>query len=91
MTDLKLYEFAEADWIVARNLREAVRCWISYSGETKREALENFRVVPRDKWNKFRFRYDEAGERTCSFSKRIREVIETKEEAVPFFLATSEF
>lgn len=91
MTDLKLFEFCEADWIVAKNLRDAVRCWTSYSGETRREALKNFREVPRERWTGLRFKYDEEGDRTCSFKKRIKEIIDSKEEKPPFFLATSEF
>lgn len=91
MSDIKLYEFAGSDWVVARNLREAVRCWISYSDATIREALEDFREVPRSQWYRYTFRYDEAGERTAKFDVRIKEIIKTKEESVPFFLASSEY
>lgn len=88
---LRLFEFCEADWVVARNLRDAIRCWVSYSDETIRTALEEFREVPREQWAKYKFSYDEAGERKTDFVTRIKEVIETGEERVPFFLATSEF
>lgn len=88
---LKLFEFADADWVVAKNLRDAIRCWVSYSDSTIRDALENYREVPRDTWDKYNFRYDEAGERKTDFVTRIKEVIETGEERVPLFLATSEW
>lgn len=91
MGELKLFEFSGCDWVVAYNLRQAVRCWASMTGNTYRDALDEFREVPRSQWYRYTFWYDEAGERKAKFDVRIKEILKTKEETVPFFLATSEF
>jgi hypothetical protein len=88
---IKVYEFAECDYIVATNLRQAIRCWISYCDDSIRDALESFKIIDRPMWKKYQFVYDELHTRKTTFEKRIKEVLDTKEETVPFFLASSEY
>lgn len=87
----KVYCIADSDYIVAKNMRDAVRCWERTTYGLRREALEDIREVPQKVWSKYRFFYDEYGKRTTSFPKRIKEVLESGEESIPFFLASSEF
>lgn len=89
--ELKLFEFGGCDWVVAKNLRDAVRCHVSHTDCLIREDLEDFREVPREEWKKYYFRHDEEGLRKTRFDIRIKQVIESGEEKPPFFLATSEY
>lgn len=87
----KVYCIAGCDYIVAENVRQAVRCWEKITCGSRCEALEDICEVPKKVWSKYKFFYDECGKRTTSFPKRIKEVLESGEEKIPFFMASSEF
>lgn len=89
--ELKIYEFAEVDYVVAYNLRQAVRCYTATSSYGVREAIESHRVLKNSEWTKYRFFYDGEGKKSVSFKKRIKEILDNKEERVPFFFCSSEW
>lgn len=88
---IKLFEIHDCDYVVATNARQAVRCWSGITWSDKREALENCVEVDRKQWSKYTFFYDDVGKKRTTFEKRIKEILESGEEKVPFFLASSEF
>lgn len=87
----KVYCIADCDYIVANNVRQAVRCWERTTYGDRRDALEDIREIPKEVYRKYKFFYDISGKKNTSFPRRIKEVLESGEETIPFFLASSEF
>ena len=88
--DYRVYILNDCDWVVAENKKQAVECWERTTSETFNEYgekifLEKKHLSELDYW------YDVCGERKTTFEKRINEVLESGEEKVPFFLASSEY
>ena len=90
----KVYRLHDCDWIVAESEAQAIECWESTTGEKIIDYILDDEVdisIETRPLSKLKFMYDECGERTTTFDKRIKEVLASGEETVPFFLASSEF
>lgn len=88
MSDWKVFIINDTDYIVATSGQQAVQCWSDTTWCCENEAIE---VETVRNWKRLKFRYDSIGEKTTTFEKRIKEVLESGEEKIPFFLASSEF
>ena len=86
----KVYLLCECDWVVAESKSQAIDCWEGTTGETFEKDEMAIEIEDRP-LSDITYWYNDIGGKTTSFENRIKEVLETKEDTVPFFLATSEF
>ena len=95
MSDIKLFTFGP-DIVAAKNLRDAVRCYVSETGNlTQREALEEVSVMSKEDADKWIYHddlddvYRDENEKLAGYRSLSEQVKRHKQ--FPVLIATSEF
>lgn len=90
--NLRLFEFAGCDLVLAKNLRDAIRAHRETTSCAMliRELAEEYTEIPREKWKLMKFCYDESCSKKTSIKRRIEEMLAMGERP-PFFVASSEW
>ena len=94
--EYKVYVIHDCDWIVAYDKKGAIEAWESTTGETyddyEDDGEDRVREETRD-LSTLEFMDDPYKEEPVKtqFDVKIKELLETGQETVPFFLASSEY